>query len=115
MEHIPKELQESARVDGANEWQVFWGITLPLLWGVLRQLFILWIVYALKVFTEFFIMVPQGGVANTGVVMGTLIYERAFQSYQFGFACALASALMLAIFIITTVINRFTRHEVIQF
>jgi ABC-type sugar transport system permease subunit len=115
IERVPVEIQEAARVDGANEWRVFWTVTLPMLWGVLRQLFILWIVYSLKVFAEFFIMLPGGGVANSGEVMGTLIYSRAFTSYQFGFACALATSLMVTIFVTTTLVNRFTKRDVVEF
>lgn len=115
LERIPHEILEAAKVDGANEWQLFWKVTLPLLWGVLRLLFILWIILSLQVFGQVWVMTPHGGAARSTDVMATLIYERAFDGLQWGFACALATFLLVVIFSFSLLVNRLTRREVIEF
>jgi ABC-type sugar transport system permease subunit len=115
LERIPQELLEAARIDGANEWHVFWKVTLPLLWGVLRLLFILWIILSLQVFAQVWVMAPQGGAARSADVMGTVIYERAFAGHQWGFACAMATTLLIAILSLSLVTNRLTRRETIEY
>lgn len=115
LERIPTEILESARVDGANEWQLFWKITLPLLWGILRLLFILWIILSLQVFAQVYVMTPHGGAARSTEVMATLIYQRAFGSYQWGLACAMATFLLLAILTLSLLTNRLTRRDTIEY
>ena len=115
LERMPKEILESARVDGGNERQVFFRITLPLLWGVLRLLFILWIIHSLQVFALVYIMAPGGGVGGSTDVMATLMYERAFASTQWGLACAMATFLLIVIFGFSLVTNRLTRRETIEY
>ena len=115
MERIPQELLEAARIDGASEWQVFWKVNFPLVWGVLRLLFILWIILSMQVFGEVWIMTPHGGAARSTEVLGTLIYSRAFGSNQWGLACAMATFLMVVIFLVSMIMNRLTRRETIEF
>jgi len=115
LERIPQEILESARVDGANEWQVFWRVTMPLMWGVLRLLFILWIILSLQVFSQVYVMVPHGGAGGAAEVVGTLIYKRAFGSQQWGLACSMATFLMLAILVLSLVTNWLTRRETVEF
>jgi len=115
LERIPAEILEAARVDGANEWQTFWRVTMPLLWSVMRLLFILWIILSLQVFGQVWVMVPHGGVASSAEVMATLIYTRAFSSNQWGLACSLATVLMIVIFSLSLGTNRLTRRETIEY
>jgi ABC-type sugar transport system permease subunit len=115
LERIPVEILEAARVDGANEWQTFWRVTMPLLWSVLRLLFILWIILSLQVFSQVWVMVPHGGVASSAEVIATLIYTRAFSSNQWGLACALATLLMVVIFALSLGTNWLTRRETIEY
>ena len=114
-ERVPQEVLEAAKVDGANEWQVFWKVTLPLLWGVLRLLFILWIILSLQVFGQVWIMTPHGGAARSTDVMATLIYERAFGGLQWGFACAMATTLLVVIFSFSLLTNWLTKRDTIEY
>jgi len=115
LERVPAELLEAARIDGANEWQVFWKITMPLVWGVLRLLFIVWIISSLQVFGQVYVMTPTGSIGGATKVIGILMYERAFHSYQWGLACAMATFLMSAILFLSLVTNRLTRRETIEY
>jgi ABC-type sugar transport system permease subunit len=115
LDRVPQEVLEAAKFDGANEWQVFWRVTMPLLWGVLRLLFILWIILSLQVFGQVWIMTPHGGAARSTDVMATLIYERAFGGLQWGFACAMATILLVVIFSFSLLTNRLTRRDTIEY
>jgi len=107
---IPVELLEAARMDGANEWQVFWRITMPLVWSVLRLLIILWIILSLQVFSQVWVMVPHGAGGITEVI-ATLMYTRAFSSRQWGLASAMATLLLVLIFTASLITNRLTRQQ----
>ena len=61
---IPRDLLEAARTDGANEWQVFRRITIPLLAPVLTVVFITMLIYVLKVF-DIVIAIAPGSVGTT--------------------------------------------------
>ena len=115
MERIPKEIMDSARIDGANEWQVFWRITMPLMWGVLRLLLILWIILSLQVFSQVWVMVPHGAAGGASDVIATLMYTRAFSSNQWGLASAIATLLLVLIFSASLITNRLTRREQIEY
>jgi ABC-type sugar transport system permease subunit len=115
LDRIPSEILDAAKIDGANDWQVFWRITMPLLWGILRLLFILWIILSLQVFSQIWVMTPHGGVGGSTEVFATIIYKRAFESTQWGLASAMATLLMLTILSITLFMNRVTRQDTIEF
>ncbi|MBI9043537.1 MAG: sugar ABC transporter permease [Anaerolineaceae bacterium] len=115
LERIPGEILEAAKIDGANDWQVFWKITMPLLWSILRLLFILWVIMSLQVFAQVWVMTPHGGVGGSTEVFATLIYKRAFQSNQWGLASAMATVLMLVILIVSLTMNKVTKREAIEY
>jgi ABC-type sugar transport system permease subunit len=114
-ERVPVELLEAARIDGASEWKVFSKVTLPLVWGVLRLLLIVWIIASLQVFGQVYVMTPTGSIGGSTQVVGILIYERAFHSYQWGLACAMATFLMIVILVVSVVTNRLTKRESIEY
>ena len=65
---IPRELQEAARVDGANERQIFRKITVPLLAPVLLVVLVTLIINVLKVFDLVYIIAPGSTLPNADVL-----------------------------------------------
>jgi ABC-type sugar transport system permease subunit len=114
LERIPVELFEAARIDGANDRQQFLDITLPLVWTVLANLIILWVIQAMQTFAFVFVM-TKGGPINATEVAATYVYGIAFTSQQFGYGTALATLLMVVIFAFTVVTVRLVRREAHQF
>lgn len=114
LERIPPELFEAARVDGANEREQFVYISLPLIWEVLRSLMVLWFIHAIQAFAWVFVM-TQGGPMNATEVAATYVYNIAFVSNKFGYATALATLMMLAIFTLTWLSNRLNRRDAYEF
>ncbi len=93
LQAIPDELYEAARIDGANAWQEFWRISLPLLRPTLLLILLLRTTYALRTFDLVYLM-TGGGPAGTTHVFGTFIYERAFMNYDLGLGSALSVLLL---------------------
>lgn len=109
---INPELLEAARVDGATEWQVFRGITFPLLVPTLVVVSTTMIITALKAFDIVFTM--TSGNLNTNVI-ANLMYKEMFSFGQFGRASAIAVVLLLAIVpIMFFNIGRFRAQEAVR-
>lgn len=102
MLNIPSELHDAARVDGANSWQRFWSITIPLLSHTLLLVSVLLAIGSLQAFA-----LPQllstGGAGNALYVLNILIYNEAFQDLRFGTATAAALLQFAVIMLITLV------------
>lgn len=102
LQGLPEEINEAARVDGANWWQLFRYITLPSLTGVLAVALILEIVSGINSFDTLMIM-TGGGPANATRIWGIDIYKTGFTDFNLGGAAA-QSVLMFAAVIVVFVI-----------
>jgi len=88
LQSIPRQLYESAHVDGASAWQVFWRITLPLITPWLLLLTFRDLIESLQnTFAPSFIM-TYGGPYYATTFIPLLIYEIAFDIFDFGLAAA---------------------------
>jgi multiple sugar transport system permease protein len=96
MQGIPNELYEAARVDGANSWQMFRYITLPLLRGVIVIVLILETVSGINSFDTLVIM-TGGGPAESTRIWGLEIYKVGFGEFNLGRASALSVLLFLGV------------------
>jgi multiple sugar transport system permease protein len=96
LQSIPTELYEAAAIDGANRWQTFGRITLPLLRPSLALSLILCVTGSLLAFDQFFIL-TKGGPDNTTVTIVQLIYREAFVRQNLGTAAALSLVLLVAL------------------
>jgi multiple sugar transport system permease protein len=105
---IPKELYDAALVDGANEWQRFWRITLPLLGHTLVLVTVLLAIGSLQEFTLPFIL-TNGGPGNATYLYNLHIYGEAFTDLRFGTATAAALLQFFFILIISALQLRFLR------
>jgi ABC-type sugar transport system permease subunit len=117
-ERIPPEIPESARIDGASDWQIFWRITVPLMWEVIRVLLVLWVMQALQAFSFVFVMtgpVGVGGPIGSTNVMATFVYEMSFGSFKWAYGMALATTIMIMIFLLSQITNRALFREAVEF
>lgn len=100
LQQIPNNLYEAARVDGANSWQAFTRITLPMLMPWLLLLtFRDFLVSLQNSFTPSFVM-TYGGPYYATIFAPLLIYELSFDFFDFGMASAFLLLLYLAILIV---------------
>jgi multiple sugar transport system permease protein len=94
LQTIPKPLYEAGAMDGANEWRLFWSITLPLLRPVLVFVIVTSVIGSFQVFDVIAVTTKGGPVDATRVVVW-YIYEYAFQRFQMGYATTISMALFL--------------------
>jgi N,N'-diacetylchitobiose transport system permease protein len=98
---IPTELFESARVDGAGPWRIFWRITYPLMRPIFQLLFLLSVIWDFGVFTQVFIIIGELGQRDE-YNLGIYEYATAFQlPPAYGVASALAFILTIILLVIT--------------
>ncbi|MET8460019.1 carbohydrate ABC transporter permease [Streptomyces parvulus] len=108
---MPRELLEAARVDGANEWQVFRRVTVPLLAPVLAVVAVTLMINVLKVFDLVFIIAP-GSSQDDANVLALELYRKGFASDQPGVASAIAVFLLLLVIPVMWFNVRRLRREV---
>lgn len=103
LQGIGQEVYESARMDGANTWQVFRKITLPLLKPSLALATILCVTGSLLAFDQFYIL-TKGGPDGSTMTVVQLVYNLAFESKRdLGMAAALSVLVLLALVVINIV------------
>lgn len=102
---IPRSLYEAARVDGANTYQQFFKITLPMLKPITSLVVTLGIIWSFQVFDLSYQM-TGGGPGYSSVTIVMAIYNAAFKQYKMGYACALAMLLLVIVLIINAVKQR---------
>lgn len=105
LQAVPTELQEAARIDGANGWQVFRNVTLPLITPTIFFNVVTNIIASFQVFTTAYVL-TQGGPNNATLTMVLYLYRESFQLFHFGYASALAWMLFAIILIFTMVLLR---------
>ncbi|BBB49193.1 carbohydrate ABC transporter permease [Pelolinea submarina] len=91
---VPEEILEAARVDGANEWMVFWKIMIPQILPTITVVITTMVINVLKIFDIVYVM--TGGNYGTEVIANRL-YTEMYKSYQPGRASAIAVVLILVI------------------
>jgi len=100
---IPTEILEAARTDGANEFQIFWRIIVPMVSLPISVLAVTLIVNVIKLFDIPYVM-TQGGPGDASRVIAFEMYKQDFSAGQFGKAAAVA-VVMLIILIPVMVFN----------
>ncbi len=92
---IPKTIYEAAKVDGADWWQRFWHVTLPMLRPTLVFVVVMSVINSFQVFDQAYIMTGGtsegvGGVLDGGLTLVSYLYEQGFQKFRMGYASAIA-------------------------
>jgi ABC-type sugar transport system permease subunit len=105
LQGIPESLYEAARIDGANSWQQFWNVTLPLLAPVTLFVVIMSCISSLQVFSQVFVM-TGGGPLNSTITVTYHMYLNAFRFYRMGYASAMSFLLFLVVLAISVLNNR---------
>ena len=120
LQGVPTALYEAATIDGANSWQKFRNVTLPMISPVILFNFITGIIGAFRVFTQAYVI--SGTVGGGAEAFGSpnyasmfyvlYLYMSAFRRYRFGFASAQAWVLFVVILLLTLLSLRVSREAV---
>lgn len=104
--NIPKSLYEAAHIDGASEWQQFWKITVPLIWPQIKTSIIYIVITSLNGSFVLVQVMTAGGPGMATEVMGSYLYQKAFEDFQFGYGASIG-VLILLISLLTVVVLQF--------
>lgn len=108
---IPPQMKEAARIDGANEWQVFWHITIPFMKSTIAVVTTAILVFVLKIFD--FVWVTTGGNFGTHVLATLMVQETG--NFNRGLAAVFAMLIMIMVIpIILVNVKQFREQEEVR-
>jgi multiple sugar transport system permease protein len=111
LQGTPVDLYEAAQIDGANTWQQFTSITLPMLSPQILFNTVLGVIGSYQVFTASFVT-TEGGPNNATMTLVLYLYREGFLTARFGYASAIAWVLFAIIMVFTLFTFRSTRDAV---
>jgi len=113
LQDVDASLYEAASIDGANAWQKFTKITIPMLTPVTNYVLLIGIIGCFQMFDQSFIISGgSGGPANATLTVALVIYQFAFQIMgTMGYASALAILLTIIIFTVSMITRWLNKEE----
>lgn len=105
LQDVPRSLYEAATVDGANAWNKFWNITIPMSTPVILFNLVIGLIYGFQNFTLPWLL-TAGGPNNATELYTIFLYRNAFQYLRMGKASALAWILFVVIVVFTILLFR---------
>lgn len=102
LQSVPESFYESAMIDGANSWDKFWHITLPIISPTTFFIIVLSVIGSFQAFDQIYVL-TQGGPARATSVIVHYLYENGFQWFNMGYAAAIAYVLFALLFILTII------------
>jgi multiple sugar transport system permease protein len=105
LQDVPRSLYEAATVDGANAWQQFWNVTVPMSTPVILFNMLIGFINAFNEFTLPW-LISNGGPANSTQFYSLFLYRQAFQFLRMGKASALAWILFVLIVVYSVFLFR---------
>ena len=109
LQDVPKELYETAEMDGTSIWTRIRHVSLPALRGTMMVLLIMQVINSFQIFSEIYLM-TGGGPGNATEVLATLIYKKSFLYLDIGYASAV-SVLLFSFLLSFTVLRLKTIEE----
>jgi ABC-type sugar transport system permease subunit len=119
LQGIPRDMYEAAAIDGANAWQRFARVTVPLLAPVITVVVVLNTINGIKAFDQIWVM-TAGGPTHASDTLGTYLYYTAFGAYgsanpELGYASAIGVVILVLSVLISIGQMRLGRAEAIEY
>lgn len=111
LQGISKELYEASSIDGANRWETFFFITLPMLAPTTFFVIITTVITGLQVFNEPYALFPSRPIPENAITSVFYLYNQGFFRFQFGYASSIAWVLFALIFLMTLIQFRLQRSN----
>ena len=110
LQGVPTALYDAAEVDGANLWQRFWYVTLPMVTPVIFYNLVMGMIGAFQYFTAVYVIgsanANVGGPARATLFYNLYLYQNAFKYFDMGYASAMAWILLVIVLVLTTLVFR---------
>lgn len=108
---IPSDVNEAAKVDGADGWKLFWNITFPLCTPALFFVSVTAFIGAFQIFEPMYIM-TRGGPDNSTLSIVQYLHSTAFRNFDIGYGAVLSVVIFLIVLIVTIAQFRFAKRWV---
>ena len=108
---IPRDLYEAAELDGANVFQRFWTITLPMMRSTIGAIISLGLIFTLQQF-DLFASITSGGPNNSSNVTQYWAWDLSFRQYDFAQGATISVIMIVFVMIASVIYVRSTRQEV---
>ena len=108
LKNVPKDLYESASIDGAGKIASFFKITVPQITPIIFFNMIMQTIQALQNFTSAFV-ITEGGPLKSTYVLGMKLYKEGFTYFKMGYASAISWIIFLVIMLVTLMLFRSSR------
>lgn len=106
LQTIPQSLYEAAMVDGANRWQSFWHITIPMLRPVILFVAVIVLIGSAQIFEEPY-MLTRGGPVESSLSIANYLYRVGMHQLQLGYASSIGFSIFALIFLLAWLQMRF--------
>ncbi len=111
LQNVPTDLIDAARVDGANAWQRFRHVTVPLINPTIVFSIVMATIWGMQIFAEPFLM-TEGGPLGSSRTLALYLYERGFIFSELGYASAIGVATGLIILVFTLIQRRIVERDI---
>lgn len=107
---VPQNRYEASQLDGANDWEQFWHITLPGIRPTLWFVTITTVIFTFRSFEPVYVMTGGGPLGTTNILV-YYVWEQAFALFNFGLSAAAAVVLLVGVLIVTAIQLRVAGEE----
>lgn len=112
---IPESLYEAAAIEGASKFQQFKDITLPLIWNNIRTTLTFFITSTINLSFLLVQVMTGGGPDGSSEVFLFYMYDQAYTNSTYGYGMGIGVIVFLFSFALSSIINRATKREVLEF
>ncbi|WP_257351049.1 carbohydrate ABC transporter permease [Pseudalkalibacillus decolorationis] len=102
LQNIPSELDDAAKIDGADGFKKLIHVTLPMMWKTIMVAVVLCISGSLKAFDQVFVM-TGGGPAQSTELLATYMYNNTFMVYRYGYGSAVSTMIIIVSLILIVI------------
>ncbi|XID93824.1 carbohydrate ABC transporter permease [Paenibacillaceae bacterium WGS1546] len=113
--NISKSLYEAADIDGANEWQQFRSLTLPLIWPQIKTSILYIVITTLNGSFVLVQIMTEGGPNNATQVMGSYLYQKAFRQFDFGYGATIGVMILALSLVTVLILQLLMRREKVEY
>lgn len=115
MSQIPEHLYEAGKLDGAGKVRQFFDITLPLTWQTIRTTLTFYVISNINIAFQLIKALTGGGPDGASLTLLNYQYEQAYTNSAFGYGLAIGVVVFLFSFILSAIVHRITKRDLIQY
>lgn len=115
MSNIPESYYEAAKLDGANQIQQFFQITLPLIWQNVRNSLTFFVISSINLSFVLIKAMTNGGPDGSSEVLLSYMYKQAYTNSSYGYGMAIGVVIFVFLFIVSMIISKITDRRILQY